>query len=225
MSSDLDRVLAELAHERLWRPCPTAVYSSPIDMPRQSFVERTLEVSMHAANKARDGVAFASATPNKPPGQVTKAKKAAADKSKAVAAAATTCATGTRPGDGTKPPTKKLWCGLPHRFLLPILQLHASPCASKMAGVGAYRRERSSRESDPPWRAGQIQKRPTSQAIQPRSLREGRHSAPRRLPFYGTPTFRSMRGMGAHGSARGMGAPATSLACFSSSRPASISGG
>jgi hypothetical protein len=37
-----------------------------------------------------------------------------------------------------------------------------------MAGVGAYRRERLSRKLDLPWRAGQIQKRPTYQAIQPR---------------------------------------------------------
>jgi hypothetical protein len=50
---------------------------------------------------------FAKATPNKPPGQDAKAKKVAADKRKAAWAATTTTATGTKPRDGTKPPTKK----------------------------------------------------------------------------------------------------------------------
>jgi hypothetical protein len=41
-------------------------------------------------------------------GRDAKAKKAAADKRKAAAAAAAAAAaTGTKPGDGTKPPTKK----------------------------------------------------------------------------------------------------------------------
>jgi hypothetical protein len=70
----------------------------------------TLEVSLHAANKAAAGAVFARATPDKPPGQDAKAKKAAADKRKAeaaAAAAATTSAAGTKPSDGTKPSTKK----------------------------------------------------------------------------------------------------------------------
>jgi hypothetical protein len=60
---------------------------------------------MHAASKATFGSAFAMATPDKPPGPDVKAKKAAADKRKA--AATTTTATGTKPNDGTIPPTEK----------------------------------------------------------------------------------------------------------------------
>jgi hypothetical protein len=102
-SSDSDRVLAKLAHERFRRPCPTAV-SGPLDELRQAFVDRTLEVSLHAANKAATRGAFAKATPNRPPGKDSEAKKAAADKRKdaAVATSATTAATGTKPCDGTK---------------------------------------------------------------------------------------------------------------------------
>jgi hypothetical protein len=59
---------------------------------------------MHAASKATARAAFAKATPDKPPGQDAKAKKAAADKRKAAAATATA---GIKPSDGTKPPTKK----------------------------------------------------------------------------------------------------------------------
>jgi hypothetical protein len=43
-------VFAELAHERFCRPRPTAV-SGPLDKLRQAFVDRTLEVSLHAACK------------------------------------------------------------------------------------------------------------------------------------------------------------------------------
>jgi hypothetical protein len=60
-SSDSDRVFAELAHERFCRPRPTAV-SSPLDEIRQAFVNRTLEVSLHAAIKEADGATFAKAT-------------------------------------------------------------------------------------------------------------------------------------------------------------------
>jgi hypothetical protein len=88
-SSDSDRVVAELAHERFFRPRPTAV-SGPLDELRQALVDGTLEVSMHAASKAVAGAAFAKATPDKPPGQDAKAKKAAADKRKAVAAVVAT---------------------------------------------------------------------------------------------------------------------------------------
>jgi hypothetical protein len=99
-------VFAELAHKRFSRLRPTAV-SGPLDELRQAFVDRTLEVSLHAASKAAAGAAFAKATPDKPPGQDAKAKKAAADKRKAAAATTTTAATGTRLGDGTKPLTRK----------------------------------------------------------------------------------------------------------------------
>jgi hypothetical protein len=78
-----------------------------LDELRQAFVERTLEVSMHAASKASAGAQFAKATPNKPPGHDAKTKKAAADKRMAAATAAVAAAAGTRPIDETKPPTKK----------------------------------------------------------------------------------------------------------------------
>jgi hypothetical protein len=106
-SSDSDRVLAELAHERFCRPRPTAV-SSALDDLRQAFVDMTLEVSLHAASKEAARAAFARATPDKPPGQDAKAKKAAPDKRKTVAATvAAAAAAGTKPNDGAKPATKK----------------------------------------------------------------------------------------------------------------------
>jgi hypothetical protein len=61
-SSDSDRVFAEIAHERLCRSLPTAV-SGPLDELRQAFVDRTLEVSLHPASKARARAAIARATP------------------------------------------------------------------------------------------------------------------------------------------------------------------
>jgi hypothetical protein len=97
-------VFAELAHERFCRPHPTAV-SGPLDELRQAFVDMTLEVSQHAASKVAAEAAFARATPDKPPGQDAKAKKAAADKRKD-AATTTVAAAGTKPNDGTKPPRR-----------------------------------------------------------------------------------------------------------------------
>jgi hypothetical protein len=126
----------------------------------------------------------------------SKAKKAAADKRKAAAASEATTAAGTKASDATKPPTKKLWCDPPRRFLLPVIQIHASPRAATMAKVGAYRHERSIREFDPPRRAGQIQTRTTSQTVKPRSLHEGRHPPPARLPLHRSATLRSMRSLG-----------------------------
>jgi hypothetical protein len=99
-------VFAELAHERFCLPRPTAV-SSALDELRQAFVDRTLEVSLHGASKAAAGAAFARVTPDKPPGQDAKAKKAAADKLNAATVAATAAAAGTKPSDGAKPTTKK----------------------------------------------------------------------------------------------------------------------
>jgi hypothetical protein len=77
-----------------------------LDELRQAFVDRTLEVNLHVANNAAVGAAFAKATPYMPPGKDAKAKKAVAGKRKATSAA-TAAAAGTKPGDGTKPPTKK----------------------------------------------------------------------------------------------------------------------
>jgi hypothetical protein len=86
-STYADRVFAELAHESFCRPRPTAV-SGPLDALRRAFVERTLEVSLHAASKAAAGAAFAKLTPDKPTGHDARARKAAADKRKAAATAA-----------------------------------------------------------------------------------------------------------------------------------------
>jgi hypothetical protein len=82
-------VFVELAHERFCRPRPTPV-SGPLDALRQPFVDRTLEVSLHAASKAVAGASFAKITPDKPAGLDAMARKAAADmrKTAAVAAAA-----------------------------------------------------------------------------------------------------------------------------------------
>jgi hypothetical protein len=99
-------VFAELAHERFCRPRPTVV-SNALDELRQALVDRTLEVSLHAASQAAAKAAFAIVTPDKPPGQDAKAKKAAADKRKAAAAAAAATAAGTKPTDEGKPTTKK----------------------------------------------------------------------------------------------------------------------
>ena len=100
-------VFAELAYERFCRPRPTTV-SGPLDALRQAFVDRTLEVSMHAANKAAAGAAFAKITLDRPTAPDARARKAAADKRKAAAAAIAARATPlAKPSDPTKPPTKK----------------------------------------------------------------------------------------------------------------------
>jgi hypothetical protein len=56
-SSDSDRVFAELAHERFCRPRPTAVLSA-LDELRQALVDKTLEVGLHASNKAAARATF-----------------------------------------------------------------------------------------------------------------------------------------------------------------------
>jgi hypothetical protein len=48
-SSDSDRVFTELAYDRFCRPRHAAV-SGPLDKLRQALVDKTLEVSMHAAS-------------------------------------------------------------------------------------------------------------------------------------------------------------------------------
>jgi hypothetical protein len=107
-STDADRVFAELAHERFCRPRPTAV-SGTLDALRQAFVDRTLEVSLHAASKAAAGAAFAKVTPDKPNGPDARSRKAAADKRKAAAAAAAAARATLppKPTDSAKTPSKK----------------------------------------------------------------------------------------------------------------------
>jgi hypothetical protein len=51
-------IFGELAHERFFRPRPTAV-SGSLDALRQAFVDRALEVSRHAASKAAASATFA----------------------------------------------------------------------------------------------------------------------------------------------------------------------
>jgi hypothetical protein len=53
-----------------------------LDALRQAIVDRALEVSLHAANKAAAGAAFAKITPDKPTTPDARARKAAADKRK-----------------------------------------------------------------------------------------------------------------------------------------------
>jgi ABC-type lipoprotein release transport system permease subunit len=71
-----------------------------LDGLRQALVDRTLEMSLHAAIKAAARAAFTKATPYRPPRHDAKAKKAAADKRKVAvpAAAAAATATGTKAG-------------------------------------------------------------------------------------------------------------------------------
>jgi hypothetical protein len=108
-STDADRIFAELAHERFFRPRPTAV-SGPQDALRQAFVDRTLEVSLHAASKAGAGAAFAKITPDKPPCADAKAPTTA-DKRKAKAPLAAAAAARTPLHEGKRPlatPTKEM---------------------------------------------------------------------------------------------------------------------
>jgi hypothetical protein len=107
-STDTDRVFAELAHERLCRPRPTAV-SGPLDALRQDFVDRTLEVSLHAASKAAAGPAFAKLTPDKPTCPDAWARKAAGEKRKATVAASVAARPTplAKPADPAKPRPKK----------------------------------------------------------------------------------------------------------------------
>jgi hypothetical protein len=101
-------VFFELARERFCRPRPTAV-TGPLDALRQAFVDRTLEVSPHAACKAAAGATFAKITQDKPAGPDAKARKAATDMRKAAAAAATASRPTplAKPTDQTRPPPKK----------------------------------------------------------------------------------------------------------------------
>jgi hypothetical protein len=80
-----------------------------LDALRQAFVDRTLEVSLHAASKAAAGAAFAKITQDKPPGPDAKARKAAADRRKAAAPAAAAARTppAKKPSDSARPPPKK----------------------------------------------------------------------------------------------------------------------
>jgi hypothetical protein len=107
-STDADRVFAELAHERFCCPRPAAVFG-PLDALRQAFVDRALEVSLHAASKAATGAAFAKITPNKPAGSDAKTRKAAADRRKAAAAAAAVARPIpiAKPTNQARPPPKK----------------------------------------------------------------------------------------------------------------------
>jgi hypothetical protein len=106
-STYTDRVFAELARERFCRPRPTEV-SGTLDALRQAFVDRTLEISLHAACKTTVGAAFAKVTLDKPPGPDVKARKAVADNCKAavVAAAAARAPHATKPTDATRGPHK-----------------------------------------------------------------------------------------------------------------------
>jgi hypothetical protein len=80
-----------------------------LDALRQAFVDRTLEVSLHAANKVGVGATFVKVTADKPPGPDAKARKAAADKRKPAVASTTVVRAphATKTTDTTRPPQKK----------------------------------------------------------------------------------------------------------------------
>jgi hypothetical protein len=59
----------------------------------KAFVDRTLEVSLHAASKGAAGAAFARITPDKPSGPDAKTRKPTADMRKVALAAATSART------------------------------------------------------------------------------------------------------------------------------------
>eukprot|EP00873_Tetraselmis_striata_P007929 jgi/Tetstr1/428193/TSEL_018243.t1 len=87
-----DRVFAELAHAKFCTPRRIAV-SGQLDQLRRAFDDKTLEISLSAAGKARAAAAFAKATPDKPaPTESAERRKqreqaAAARKAAATAAA------------------------------------------------------------------------------------------------------------------------------------------
>eukprot|EP00873_Tetraselmis_striata_P042595 jgi/Tetstr1/462859/TSEL_007808.t1 len=64
-SSKADRVFAELAHAKFCAPRRIAV-SGQLGQLRRAFDDKTLEISLSAAGKARAAAAFAKATPDKP---------------------------------------------------------------------------------------------------------------------------------------------------------------
>eukprot|EP00873_Tetraselmis_striata_P033137 jgi/Tetstr1/453401/TSEL_040383.t1 len=89
---EADRVFAELAHAKFCTPRRIAV-SGQLDQLRRAFDDKTLEISLSAAGKARAAAAFAKATPDKPaPTESAERRKqreqaAAARKAAATAAA------------------------------------------------------------------------------------------------------------------------------------------
>jgi hypothetical protein len=80
-----------------------------LDALRQAFVDRTLEVSLHAASKAAAGATFAKITPDKPTGPDAKARKDATDRRKTAAAAEASARPTplSKPTDQARPPPKK----------------------------------------------------------------------------------------------------------------------
>jgi hypothetical protein len=190
-NSNSDRVLVEVAHKRFCRPIPTVV-SGTLDALRQAFVDRALEVNLHGGSKAATTLYFAKATPNRKPGPDAKTEKAAADKRKAadVRAAAAATTVRARPIDAPKSPLRSH--GVARR---------ADSCSSSSNymrhRVWHNRRDWSSRELYQPWRSGQVQERPTPQALQPRDINDRRYSTLTGLPSHALATPRSMRSMGA----------------------------
>eukprot|EP00873_Tetraselmis_striata_P009155 jgi/Tetstr1/429419/TSEL_019329.t1 len=91
-ATEADRVFAELAHAKFCTPRRIAV-SGQLDQLRRAFDDKTLEISLSAAGKARAAAAFAKATPDKPaPTESAERRKqreqaAAARKAAATAAA------------------------------------------------------------------------------------------------------------------------------------------
>eukprot|EP00873_Tetraselmis_striata_P022347 jgi/Tetstr1/442611/TSEL_030707.t1 len=64
-ATEADRVFAKLAHAKFCTPRRIAV-SGQLDQLPRAFDDKTLEISLSAAGKARAAAAFAKATPDKP---------------------------------------------------------------------------------------------------------------------------------------------------------------
>jgi hypothetical protein len=108
-------VFVELAYDRFCMPRPIAVFGTMA----KRFVDRTLEVKLHAASKVATTSTFSKVATARPRDPDAKAKKAAAHTRKVATVPATTtrASAGAKPSDTPKPPTKKLWRDPPRRFL------------------------------------------------------------------------------------------------------------
>eukprot|EP00873_Tetraselmis_striata_P046315 jgi/Tetstr1/466579/TSEL_000987.t1 len=92
-ATEADRVIAELAHVKICTPRRIAV-SGKLDQLCRAFDDKTLDISLSAAGKARAAAAFAKATPEKPASSESaerrKQREHAAAARKAAATAAAT---------------------------------------------------------------------------------------------------------------------------------------
>eukprot|EP00873_Tetraselmis_striata_P007804 jgi/Tetstr1/428068/TSEL_018123.t1 len=91
-ATEADRVFAELAHAKFCTPRRIAV-SGQLDQLRRAFDDKTLEISLSAAGKARTAAAFAKATPDKPAPTESAERRKQREQAAAARKAAATAAT------------------------------------------------------------------------------------------------------------------------------------